>query len=311
MIPETMEEDILGEGVTFVVTESLLQLPLLTTSKNNRDLVALKRVKAPQYLLEKAEKQRIEKVYFELRVLLHETIRHHANIVDIICIAWEIHGSDPRDRIPFPVLVMEHAEFGALSSYQASNALTWDQKRRICLEVACGLEVLHNSGIIHGDVKSENVLLFPCDQQVFRAKLSDFGCSLLDDDYDHKILVVGTRIWSAPETLSGPVSKEWASKADVYSFGLLSFRICMDGRNPFWALPIFDLDPDLLPADTVKQIQGLKLMPNFVEICLEYAHHIPHAELPLAEIMLATLNQIPHQRKDIKDLVQVFKFKIQ
>jgi serine/threonine protein kinase len=304
MIPGVIEEDILGEGVTFIVTESFLSLSLSRRSKNTRELVALKRVKAPQYLLEKAEKQLIEKVCFELRVLLHEQIRIHPNIVNIICIAWEMHGSDPHDQIPSPVLVMEHAAFGALSTYQSSNVLSWDQKRRISLEIACGLEVLHDSGVIHGDVKSENVLLFPCDRQGFTAKLSDFGASLLDDDYESRVKIIGTRIWSAPETLSGSVLKEWAPAADVYSFGLLCFRICMDGRNPFWALPIFDLDPDLSSIEVIKQIQEVKLRSDFVDMCLQYAFRVELAEFPLVKIIGASLNPAPSRRENIKSLIQ-------
>jgi serine/threonine protein kinase len=309
MIPGTTEEDILGQGVTFVVTEGLLPLPLSKRSKNNFDLVALKRVKAPQHLLEEAEKEHIEKVCFELRVLLHEPIRKHPNIADIICIAWEMHGLDPNSRIPSPLLIMEHATFGDLGSYQNSNPLTWDQKKRICMEVACGLEVLHDSGIIHGDVKSENVLLFPCDQLGFRAKLSDFGGSLLDDDYGGRVIIVGTRIWSAPE-ISCPVLIDSAPKTDVYSFGLLSFRICIDGGNPFWALPIFDLDPDLSTKDTIQQIQGIKSSSNFLEMCLEYTHHAA-PEFPLAEIMRGSLSQLPHQRQSIGYMALILQSNIQ
>jgi serine/threonine protein kinase len=304
MIPEAMEEDILGEGVTFRVTESFLSFPLSRRSQNTRDLVALKRVKAPQYLLERAEKQSIEKVCFELRVLLHQQIRIHPNIVNIICIAWEMQGSDPYDQIPSPVLVMEHAAFGALSTYQSSNELSWVQKRRISLEVARGLEVLHDSGIIHGDIKSENVLLFPSNDHGFEAKLSDFGASLLDDDYESTVKIIGTRIWSAPETLSGPVLKEWAPAADVYSFGLLCFRICMDGKNPFWALPIFDLDPDLSSIEVLKQIQELKLRSDFVDMCLQYAVRDELAEFPLVKIIGTSLGQSPSQRNNVKSLVQ-------
>jgi serine/threonine protein kinase len=310
MIPMGIEEDILGEGVTFLVTEALLPLPLSRHSKKKKGLVALKRVKAPLYLIERVEKKAIEKVCFELRVLLHEAIRSHANVVDILCIAWEMRGSGSDDRTPSPVLIMEHAAFGALSSYQATNKLTWEQKRRLCLEIACGLEVLHDSGIIHGDVKSENVLLSPCERHTFKAKLSDFGCSFLDDDYDQRVLIVGTRVWSAPEILLGPVLKQWAPKTDVYSFGLLSFQICVDGRNPFWALPLFDLDPDLSQAELVKQIQEIKLRSDFLEMCLEYANRFAQAHLPLAEIMKASLSQKPQLRQDIRDLAQKLQMNI-
>lgn len=63
----------------------------------------------------------------------------------------------------------------------------WDVRHHIALDVAAGVEALHSSEIIHGDIKPANVLTFRQDNPSvpFLAKLSDFGVCI--DMSDHKI----------------------------------------------------------------------------------------------------------------------------
>ena len=80
----------------------------------------------------------------------------------------------------------------------------WDVRHHIALDVAAGVEALHSSEIIHGDIKPANVLVFRQDNPSvpFLAKLSDFGVCI--DMSDHKISArdyYGTPKWVGPEAI--------------------------------------------------------------------------------------------------------------
>lgn len=98
---------------------------------------------------------------------------------------------------------------------------------KIAYEVAKGLEYLHHTArILHGDVKSYNVLV---SNDCQTAKLCDFGVSvpltetLELDTSKGKFSYVGTEHWSAPEILfdNGPVT----NKADIWSYGLVIWEM--------------------------------------------------------------------------------------
>lgn len=79
---------------------------------------------------------------------------------------------------------MEYADQGTLVDYfDHEPDLPFSTRKMLCADVANGLLALHCCGIVHGDLKLENVLVFSVDEDFpVRAKLSDFGAALLDSD---------------------------------------------------------------------------------------------------------------------------------
>ena len=86
------------------------------------------------------------------------------------------------------------------------------EKFRTLIDVARGLEELHNAGIVHRDIKSENVMVLSNGQ----AKVIDLGLSRYADE---KFRVKsGTPCCMSPETIN---KEEQGIESDIYSFGLL------------------------------------------------------------------------------------------
>lgn len=108
-----------------------------------------------------------------------------------------------------------------------------------CLDIARGMEYLHDKSVIHGDLKCTNVLLCSTtqSQRGFMAKVADFGLSrqLAVNATHISTNTVGTLTHMPPELLKG---RKLVPKADVYSFGIMMWEILM-GRSPFagWTAP--------------------------------------------------------------------------
>ncbi|KAK0721814.1 hypothetical protein B0T26DRAFT_749293 [Lasiosphaeria miniovina] len=99
--------------------------------------------------------EKLRDVMTELRVLTHRPLRNHPYIVNLREIFWDTHA-DLADTVA-PSLILEYANLGSLSDHQDPDRLCLHAgaKNKICENVALGLSFLHMSGIIHGDVKSQ------------------------------------------------------------------------------------------------------------------------------------------------------------
>jgi serine/threonine protein kinase len=86
------------------------------------------------------------------------------------------------------------------------------------LDVADGLLALHQLGVVHGDIKPDNVLMFE-DPKRWTAKIADFSHSILDTG-ETRHLIGGTQAYAAPEWKE-KLATGTLLKTDVYSYGLL------------------------------------------------------------------------------------------
>lgn len=76
-------------------------------------------------------------------------------------------------------------------------------------------------GIIHGDIKPANVLIFENDSKQYVARVADFGYSTWLGGANDLVLMPRTQYWTAPEWHHRPIHNASAVKMDVYSFGML------------------------------------------------------------------------------------------
>lgn len=171
----------------------------------------------------------------ELQVLGHPPMRAHQNITSFLGIAWE-DGSD--GKTVWPVMCLEYAGHGTLAEFQSPQAaLSLQMKTQILLDVAFGVEALHMCGIVHGDVKAKNVLMFPdsADPTNIIAKVSDFADVWIVADLpkDQPVLVNRGSISECSPEFGSEVACDDLYKIDSYSFGLLVWRVLLDGKDPF------------------------------------------------------------------------------
>ncbi|KAE9109462.1 hypothetical protein PF007_g12224 [Phytophthora fragariae] len=145
---------------------------------------------------------------------------NHANLI-------KLYGACHEGR---PFFVCERATFGTLASFVRGK-----HRKEIwfCLwDAAKGLQHLHDRGIVHGDLKGNNILV--CDE--YRVKLADFGLSTntnRDPLGYGEAGDVGAIRWKAPECLVGGRP---TFESDMYSFGMCIME-AMTGQFPWGTIP--------------------------------------------------------------------------
>ncbi|KAI3711650.1 hypothetical protein L1987_70189 [Smallanthus sonchifolius] len=125
-------------------------------------------------------------------------------------------------------LVYDYMPAGSLSAHLhgclSGTLLNWNHRMRIALCVARGVAYLHIGNVVHGNIKSSNVLL---QQETNKdAFVSDYGLNTLFDTWSSPNHWV-TGYW-APEVLR---TQKFSLKSDVYSFGVLLLEL-LTGKAP-------------------------------------------------------------------------------
>jgi hypothetical protein len=170
----------------------------------------------------------------EIASLCDPIRRSNKNIVDLVSWGFDYPSSDLSLRLP--VLCIEKAlcTLGAFLQRDDDEARNAAIKYQFCLDVASGLHGIHLTGLVHGDLKPANVLIF---RQVhehvpFIAKLSDFGkCIEVNEQVRSFDPYEGSPYWKPPEAATAcfeslvPFQPSLLFKSDSYAYGLLAVSI--------------------------------------------------------------------------------------
>jgi len=121
---------------------------------------------------------------------------------------------------------MEFCSQGSLSkTIKKRGTLTWERKLELLLHIAKGMRFLHQSNIIHRDLKAENVLI----DAAGVCKIADFGVSTTKGN-TRMTNVVGTQVYMAPEVV---LNEFYDERCDVFSFAILMFEVLVETINPY------------------------------------------------------------------------------
>ncbi|EEF43792.1 serine/threonine/tyrosine-protein kinase HT1 isoform X1 [Ricinus communis] len=136
----------------------------------------------------------------------------HPNIVQFIAAC---------KRPPVYCIITEYMSQGTLRMYlnkKEPYSLSTETILRLALDISRGMEYLHSQGVIHRDLKSNNLLL----NDEMRVKVADFGTSCLETQCRETKGNKGTYRWMAPEMIK---EKPYTRKVDVYSFGIVLWEL--------------------------------------------------------------------------------------
>jgi mitogen-activated protein kinase kinase kinase 9 len=181
---------------------------------------------------------------------------------------------------PYYFIVTEFCENGNLFEllHQHKNiSLNWEDKRRIALEIALGMNYLHsfNPPILHRDLKSMNLLL----DKNFQIKIADFGST--------KFLEVqmtkqkGTFQWMAPEVIKG---NSYTEKADVFSFGIIMNELA-SRQPPYYGVDKKEVAKNVANKPDYRPAISRSFPKEWAELMIKCWEHNPNKRPSYSEIV--------------------------
>lgn len=187
----------------------------------------------------------------------------HPNIVNVF---------DVGDDNGVYYIVMELIEGITLKEYISKKGkLSVKEATSIAIQVSMGLEAAHSHGIVHRDVKPQNIII----SMDGKVKVTDFGIARAASSNTISSNVMGSVHYSSPEQVRGGYSDE---KSDIYSLGITMYEM-VTGKVPF--------DGDTTVAIAIKHLQEEIVPPSI------YTPELPHS---LEQIILKCTQKSSERR---------------
>ena len=169
-------------------------------------------------------------------------------------------------------IVMEYVEGITLKTYiEKKGQLTFKEAVSIAIQVGRGIEAAHNKGIIHRDIKPQNIII----STEGKVKVTDFGIARAATSNTISSVVMGSVHYASPEQArNGFVD----GKSDIYSLGIVMYEM-VTGRVPF--------DGDTTVAVAIQHLQEEIVPPS------AYAPNLP---ISMEKIILKCTQKNPDRR---------------
>ncbi|CAA3016884.1 probable receptor kinase At1g80640 [Olea europaea subsp. europaea] len=269
------EDNILGEGGSGHVYKAHF----------DNDLhAAVKRLSAGGQVAEREFENEIE----WLSKILHQ------NVVSLL--GYCIHGEG--HYLVYELMHNGSLEF-QLHGPSRRKSLTWHIRMKIALDIARGLEFLHercNPPVIHRDLKSSNILL----DSNFNAKLSDFGLAITGGNLNKtNIKLSGTLGYVAPEYL---LDGKLTDKSDVYAFGVILLELLL-GRRP--VEKVAEGQCQSIVTWAMPHLIDRSKLPNIVDPSIRNTMDLKHL-YQVAAIAVLCVQPEPSYRPLITDVLHSF-----
>ena len=199
-----------------------------------------------------------------------------------------------------PALVMEHVAGVPLDAWIKDQRPDPLDAARIAIRVADAIEHAHQRGVLHCDLKPQNILVDGALTQGGanepEVKLIDFGLAKLRRD-DFKIThpgdILGTPAYMPPEQASGS-GNEPTPAVDIYGIGTVLYEL-LTGRPPFIAPDRAALLAELLNQPPTPPSKIVDAIPRDLEtVCLKCLEKNPTDRYPSAAALASDLRAVIH-----------------
>uniref|UniRef100_A0A166BAB6 Protein kinase domain-containing protein n=3 Tax=Daucus carota subsp. sativus TaxID=79200 RepID=A0A166BAB6_DAUCS len=222
---------------TYTLEEMKKATADFSTSNLIEDSVFHGRLNGKNLAIKCTKTENVSKIEFGL---FHDAVHHHPNIIRLFG-TCETEGPDS-------FIVSEYARNGSLKDWLHGGLamksqfisscycfLTWNQRLRICLDVATALQYMHqimNPSYLHRNIKSRNIFI----DEEFNAKVGNFGmaeCAENDTSDQNQVSCSShssswTRGYLAPELLHQCLP---SPSTDIFAFGVVLLEI-LSGQPP-------------------------------------------------------------------------------
>ncbi|KAL9277996.1 hypothetical protein ACSQ67_024825 [Phaseolus vulgaris] len=253
--------------------------------------VAVKMVRIPT---QDEERRALLEQQFKSEVALLSRL-FHPNIVQFIAAC---------KKPPVYCIITEYMSQGTLRMYlnkKEPYSLSTETILRLALDISRGMEYLHSQGVIHRDLKSNNLLL----NDEMRVKVADFGTSCLETRCRETKGNMGTYRWMAPEMIK---EKPYTRKVDVYSFGIVLWELTT-ALLPFQGMTPVQAAFAVAEKDATNKVGANNVASGAVTVASNLAFQNERPPLPascqpaLAHLIKRCWSANPSKRPDFSDIV--------
>ena len=177
----------------------------------------------------------------------------HPNIINI----YDFGETDHR----FAFMIVEYIDGETLFDFVNRQRLPAHIAIELCIQIASGLAQAHDNGVVHRDLKPQNVMIITEPNGMYHAKVLDFGMAKLTGS-DESVqltregMAVGTPRYIAPEQARGREVGPWS---DIYALGLLFYEMFTSQRA--------------VKADTIESAIMAHVSPEPLQ--LDEIHEVP------------------------------------
>ncbi len=201
----------------------------------------------------------------------------HDNIVKVFDVSFG-------DRVQY--IVMEYIQGITLKDYiTRKGALPWKDTVFFTMQILMALEHAHQNGIIHRDIKPQNIMLL----KNGKIKVADFGIARFSQSETQTMTdkALGSVHYIAPEQAKGEYTSD---KVDIYSLGVMMYEM-LTGRLPFEA--------DSAVSVAIMQLQAKAQKPRLIN---------PDIPIALEEITLKAMEKNPTMRfRSAREMLEDFE----
>lgn len=153
----------------------------------------------------------------------------HPNIVQVLDAGETTETDENGVKHTYAFLVMEYVDGLELSKLVARGPLKVPEAIRVTKELLSAVEFAHNKGIVHRDIKPDNIML----TRAGKVKVLDFGIARAVaetfDDIATTTSILGTAAYFSPEQAQG---QKVDIRTDIYAIGIVLFEM-LTGKIPF------------------------------------------------------------------------------
>jgi eukaryotic-like serine/threonine-protein kinase len=197
-----------------------------------------------------------------------------------------------------PFLVMEHVRGRNLEQCARQQRPTPAQAAALLARVARGLAAAHQVGVVHRDVKPQNILV----DESGRPRLIDFGLALVEDvwhqDAEAPGTVSGTMQFMAPEQARGETERV-GPRSDLFALGGVLYFL-LTGKAPFAGESLTEVLWRARACDFDRAALGAAGVPRrLAAICLRAMAADPAQRYASAAEMAAELEAFPRRRRPL------------
>ena len=222
-------------GVTAVSAIKIIRIP-----SERSELLSLRREFQSDEELRRNLKEMVDGYANEIRAMYR--LQGNTHIVSIQDHAVE----ELDDGLSWRICIrMEYLQ--SFDDYAMTHSFTREDIIRLGISLCEALDVCAGSGILHRDVKPENLFVTESGQY----KLGDFGIAKAMDRTVRSYSSKGTFSYMAPEVFQG---KPYDTRADLYSTGIILYKLANRNRDPF-----IDPDKQIITQQDREQAMSLRM----------------------------------------------------